>query len=55
MFILYSSTYGGAKQTIINLRRMHEGYSSHSVCVCVSVTKLAATYLLVYTLKVGCN
>ena len=24
---------------------MHEGYSSHSVCVCVSVIKIAAKYV----------
>ena len=42
--------------TLINPRRMREGYGSRfvSVCVCVSVTTLAATYL-VYTLKVGCH
>ena len=41
---------------IFNPRRMREGYGSRfvSVCVCVSVTELAATYL-VYTLKVGCH
>ena len=31
---------------VINPRHMHEGYGSHSVCVCVSVTKLTATYLV---------
>ena len=40
----------------VNPRRMREGYGSRSVCVCVSVclsvTALAATYL-VYTLKAG--
>ena len=35
---------------IINPWRMHEGYSS--LCVCLSVTELTATYL-VYMLKVG--
>ena len=35
---------------IIDLWHMREGYGSRfvSVCVCVSVTTLAATYLLVY-------
>ena len=32
--------------TIINLRCMREGYGSHSVCVCLSLTTLAATYLV---------
>ena len=35
---------------IINPRCMREGYGSRSVCVCVSVSALAATYLF-YTLK----
>ena len=37
---------------IINPRHMREGYGSHSVCpsICLSVTALAATYLI-YTLK----
>ena len=37
-----------APHTIINLRRMREGYGSHFVClsVCLSVTALAATYLV---------
>ena len=41
---------------IINPRRMREGYGSRfvCVCVCVSVTELAATYL-VYSLKVRCH
>ena len=44
MLIKYSMTY------IFNPRCMHKGYGSHSVCecvsVCVSVTALAATYLI---------
>ena len=42
--------------SLINPRRMREGYGSRSVClsVCLSVTELAAAYL-VYTLKVGCH
>ena len=41
--------------TITNPWRMREGYSSQSVCVCVclSVTTLAATYL-VFTSKIRC-
>ena len=38
---------------IINPRHMREGYGSHSVCVCLSVTMLAATHL-VFTSKVRC-
>ena len=30
-----------------NPRRMREGYSSHCVCICLSVTALAATYLVI--------
>ena len=37
---------------VINPRRMREGYGSRFVCV--SVTTLAATYL-VYTLKTRCR
>ena len=29
---------------VINPRRMREGYGSHSVCICLSVTMLTATY-----------
>ena len=43
---------------IINPQRMREGYCSCSlcvyVCICVSITKLAVTYL-VYTLKTRCH
>ena len=38
---------------IFNPRHMHEGYGSHFVCVCLSVTTLAAAYLI-YTLKTKC-
>ena len=31
---------------IINPRRMRKGYGSRFVCVCLSVTALAATYLV---------
>jgi hypothetical protein len=37
---------------IINPWRMREGYSSHSVCVCVTILAAAITYL-VYMLKKG--
>ena len=37
----------------INPRCMHEGYDSCAVCLCVSVTALAGTYL-VYKSKVRC-
>ena len=40
--------------TIFNPRHMREGYGSRFVCVCASVTELAATYL-VFTSKVGCH
>ena len=41
---------------VINPWRMREGYGSRFVCVsvCVSVTTLAATYLI-YTLKTRCR
>ena len=39
------------KSYIINPQRMRKGYGSHSVCVYLSVTTLAAPYLA-YTLKV---
>ena len=40
--------------TVINSGCMHKGYSSHSVCLCVSVTDLAASYLG-YTMKIRCH
>ena len=46
-------------RSVVNPRRMREGYGSRSVCVCVcvslcvSVTALAATYL-VYKSQVRC-
>ena len=40
--------------TIVNPRRMCEGYSSHSVCVYLSVTTKSATNL-VYTSKTRCH
>ena len=39
--------------SIINPRHMREVYSSLCVCVCLSVTTLAATYL-VFTSKIRC-
>jgi hypothetical protein len=41
-------------QSLVNPRRMREGYGSRFVClcVCVSVTNLAATYL-VHPLKIS--
>ena len=46
----------GQALVVVNPRHMREGYGSYSVCVCVcmSVTEIAATYHA-YTLKVGCH
>ena len=44
--------YRTAKFNIFNPRRMCKGYGSRFVCV--SVTTLAATYLI-YTLKIRCR
>ena len=56
--IVYSRSYGSMANgqhlslvVIINPRRIREGYGSHSVCL--SVTKLAAIYL-VYKSKLQC-
>ena len=53
--VVYLTKYVYSSQ-LVNPRRMREGYGSRFVCecVCVSVTTLAATYL-VYTLKIRCR
>ena len=44
------------RDSLVNSRHMHKGYGSRSVClsVCLSVTTLAATYL-VFKSQVKCH